>query len=214
MSIDYTGDPTTYHDIVQLPADGDNNDASNITAPFEACLDNIEYLKQLKHVQSSVQRQMRHAEYSSSQVTRSIVDGSVSGWQVNHPGPGDATVENIVFPIEVPQGATITQIRVTIDPANGHGGLPASMPRWELLTETATGVATLADSQTDTSANAAAFDANHTIQKTISVGPVNNATTRYTLKFFSEAGANSLTGLRVTSVLVTFNMTILDEGAA
>lgn len=212
MSIDYIGDPTTYHDIVELPTDGDDRDAACVTAPFEACLDNIEYVKQRKNVSTAVVKWLENAQWQGTQWTPLRASGSKGGWASEH-SDGSATVEQNVFDVDIPHNSTITQVQAYIDPGTGHGALPASMPRWELQAHAPHGNISVLDSQTDTSGNVAAYEADHTIAKASLSHTVNRDTTRYKVVVFCEAGANSKTGFVLEGVKVTFNTTHIDQRA-
>lgn len=212
MPVDYTPAPSTYHDVVQLMSDGDNNDASNFSSPLEAALDNAAYIKNLNHV-ATVTRWMRNARWNADQWVELNVIGAEGGWVAAHVNDS-ATVEVLFIPVEIPQSSTITQVQIHVDPGTTHPNLPAVMPRWELQSWAPPGFITLLESETDSSANVAAFEAPHTIGKIVSVGPINSTTTLYRLAVYCEAGANSRTAFRVTGARITFTTTKVDEGGA
>jgi len=120
----------------------------------------------------------------------------------------------VVVPLDVPDGATITAYSVYIDPAGGHGALPAAMPQI-LLSSTA--VATNSNSvhktTIDSSANVAAYEPFHAISDTISL-VVDRAARRYFIVLQSEGGANALAGLVYIGGTVTFTVTNYDDGAS
>lgn len=211
MSSPYAGNPALFPATYLIPSDGDPRNAVSVNVAFEALGDRTAYLQALNSP-ATLTRQMRHAEYLSDW-TRICDSAAVSGWQCTHLADA-AGVKVIFFPVEVPQGSTIIQVQVTVSPGGPHPALPAGMPRWEMYSETPSGTAVLADSLTDGSATVGAYEANHTIIKTVSIGTVDNQTSRYLLKFYGEAGANSRTSLRVTGVRVVYNILKLDPGGS
>ena len=105
-----------------------------------------------------------------------------------------ATSDTVDFVIDVPDGSTITQISVTIDP-DAHGSLPATMPEVRLVrVNVTTGASVDIGTHSDTSADAAAFSAAHTITLSALSEVVDRSAYYYMVRFAQEAGAGSIDG--------------------
>lgn len=108
--------------------------------------------------------------------------------------------------IQLPHGVTLNSLSVRIDPAGGHVGLPAIMPQ---LTFKARSAATFAAAisdivAVDTSANVAAYQANHLITMSSINHVVDASANQYIIVFDSEGGANSLSGLEMLGITATW----------
>lgn len=113
----------------------------------------------------------------------------------------------LMMDLDVPPGATLTQINAAVDGDAGgsgaHGALPATMPALTLFAiDPVTGVPVTTDTQSDTAPNAAAYDAGHLI--VLAVSRIVDQTKRYVLQFSGETGANSQLGLTLTGIQLSW----------
>lgn len=122
--------------------------------------------------------------------------------------------------IEVPHGATITNISARVQPVF-HGTLPAVMPRIYLMRkplEAGTfGTVSSVQSAVDSSANTTAYNAAHSISMTLSGGGhvVDRAAYAYFVRFEGESGTGDEDQLEFHGVSVTYSTGVArDPGAA
>jgi hypothetical protein len=121
------------------------------------------------------------------------------------------STETFSYLADVPDGATITSVTVTIDPPSSHVGLPASMPKIHLyrfnvntrtktLITTYTDVATLPDYE------------NQRLIQTATVSTTRDAATDvYVVLLEGEDGANALNGLQFAAPVVHYTRGKLGE---
>jgi hypothetical protein len=114
------------------------------------------------------------------------------------------TTDTFSYLADVPDGATITSIIVTVDPPAAHGGEPASKPKiylykFDVLTRTKTLVTTYTDV-----AVLPDYENSRLIQ-TATVSTTRDATSDvFTVLLEGESGANSLNGLQFAAPIVEF----------
>lgn len=134
--------------------------------------------------------------------------GANSNWVITGtPAPLATTLFTGANPLLLPlpplvAGCLIRSFNVVFIGATGHGGLPATMPKVELVNYNSSAVLgsagalpeTILDSQVDTSPNVAAFQLWHNIGKTLGSPAAYNPTAAWYLKVTSETGANALAG--------------------
>ena len=113
--------------------------------------------------------------------------------------------DKCAFILDLPEGYTLTDLEVWIQPPGAHGGLPATMPRFTLTrVDRNTGTATLIDTEIDGSGSVGAYEAYHSIHMVIGGGEViNRATRKYVLNFTAETDANALAGTLVGMIART-----------
>lgn len=112
------------------------------------------------------------------------------------------STNEIVFDIPVtPASGIVTTIEVFITGAGGHAALPGTMPRITYVRRDQSGVATL-DQATDSSANTAAYQANHKIEITGLSRAVSGFAQQIRVR--GESGSNSLPDMQVTAIFYTF----------
>ena len=113
--------------------------------------------------------------------------------------------EWVVFAVPMlPPSATITEVQMVIEPSLLHGALPAQMPQIRLVRYTASGTRVVVGTQADTSASTAAYEAQHTT----TLATTETAAGRwYVIEICGEYGANSLTGMQLDSVILTYTTT-------
>jgi hypothetical protein len=113
----------------------------------------------------------------------------------------------------LPDGATLNSVAVWIDPANGHAGLPVTMPRIDVESidpDHASPITVLANA-TDTSANAAAFDALHAITASGIAHTASPSTVGYRVTLWTESGGNAMSACIVRGAIINFTCARLDE---
>lgn len=128
-----------------------------------------------------------------------MVDGTVgqAGTTTN--------TEWVVFAVPMlPPSATITQVQMVTAPNLLHSALPEQMPQIRLVRYTATGARTVVGTQADTSASTAAYETQHTT----TLATTETAAGRwYVIEICGEYGANSVTGMQLDSVILTYTTT-------
>jgi hypothetical protein len=130
----------------------------------------------------------------------SFVTGNNSGLIQSATNGGD----KCAFILDLPEGYTLSDLEVWIQPPGGHGGLPATMPRFTLTrVDRNTGVATLIDTEIDASGSVPAYEAYHSIQMGGLAEVINRATRKYVLNFVAEADANALAGTTIGMIART-----------
>ena len=104
----------------------------------------------------------------------------------------------------VPLASAITEITAYIEGYAGHADLPAVMPSVSLVYQALDGSATtLSGSQSDTSATTGAYQTVHAVTLTgLNIQPTNYP---WEILITSESGANSVTGMAVYSVGITWS---------
>lgn len=114
-----------------------------------------------------------------------------------------STAAYLVWGLPYPNAALVS-FEVTIDPAPGHGGLPAVMPQVE-LGYVGTGGPTIIDTQVDASGSVGAYEAEHTITLTLgSPEAIDNAARQYFVRLRGESSTNSVAGTTLTLARAVF----------
>jgi hypothetical protein len=115
------------------------------------------------------------------------------------------SAEWVVFAVPMlPPSATITEVQMVTEPSLLHGALPAQMPQIRLVRYTATGSRTVVGTQADTSASTVIYE----VQHTTTLATAETAAARwYVVEICGEYGANSLTGMQLDSVTLTYTTT-------
>ena len=113
--------------------------------------------------------------------------------------------DKCAFILDLPEGYTLTDLEVWIQPPGAHGALPGTMPRFTLTrVDRNTGAATLIDTEIDGSGSVGAYEAYHSIHMVIAGGEViNRATRKYVLNFTAETDANALAGTLIGMIART-----------
>lgn len=114
-------------------------------------------------------------------------------------------------PLRLPVGAELTEITMSIHGASGHSAsAPATLPRIELHVQVpGVNTTTNAGGTTDTYSSAAAYQAAHSVTRSLSVTVLANRI--YWARIRNENGANAVAGMRVASVRATCSITAQDE---
>jgi hypothetical protein len=118
----------------------------------------------------------------------------------------------LYFPLKAPKGQTITAFEITIDPAGGHGALPATMPVVQLVkTDRSTGVLSIVSTVTDSASNVGAYETAHSFGGSGLTEVATPDTHRYGIRLTSETGANAVAGLVAHRPSVTYTRTWIGE---
>lgn len=189
--------------------------------PFEELADDVSRLANGGVIQQAINRILQRAQWSP------LNTGETQVWALQ----GDAGVSlnwsqiaisggslSLWFELDVPSGAQLTSVAAYLKGAGAHSALPATMPKLELFKQSDSGsgpIRTTVFSVTDSSANAAAYDAHHVISAVGLTEAIQRNTYLYKLRITGEAGANALSGLSCPLVSVSFlTGTADDRGAA
>lgn len=202
----YTPDPTNNPAAIRYVEDGDAPTEANFFATTKDLADKI------------ANTQDAPGDHAVSATP--LFD--LSKWQIFGAGridslagnAGGVVNEHVLWGLgDLPQGVSITQVSVSINPSNGGnhgafpGGKPAQMPSVSLIKVLhSTGAATTVETGTDSSSTQAAYEAQHTITHTLATPEVvDRALYSYFIRFQQEGGANSNdTGMQVLSARVTW----------
>lgn len=143
--------------------------------------------------------------------TMLVATGAVFGWE--HHISTEMTWEQndvtaawgIMFPLAVRPGDTLIDLFVGINPENGHGALPATMPQIQIVRAALDGSLTPLATRADTSASTGTYEPDHFIvlsNASIDSGamPILANDSPIYVIVQGEAGANSIAGLEVTSL--------------
>jgi hypothetical protein len=125
--------------------------------------------------------------------------------------PSDATT-NLRYECDIPPGASVVTVSVWIDPAAGHGGIPANRPAlvvWIYDSDTATSPQTGATAVA-TNASVAAYEARQLL--TVTAGANTLAVPQKVIcQVYGESGANFVAGLVVDEPSFTFSTSQMNE---
>jgi hypothetical protein len=110
-------------------------------------------------------------------------------------------------------GATLTKIDMSIDPANGRAGNLGTCPKFEIFTQTTAGVTASLGTSTDATAGVIpAYEAIHNLTKSGLASVIDTTTYAYWLVVTGESGANYTQNLLYLGVLATMTVTEYSEG--
>lgn len=145
-----------------------------------------------------------------------ITNGSDSGAELMGIDMAVDSTRDVI--IELPNGSTVTSLTIYIDPET-HASLPGTMPTARLKRlDTAGSETNVSDLATDSSANAGAYSAAHTIVVNQQSGAplslvIDNSLYTYRLTITGESGANKDI-FALSAVTSLFSVTEQDDGAS
>lgn len=201
-------DDDTFEGTLTVPEDGDDANASTVQIPFQESLNQLAFLR----------KRIIGASEDIIVVPVHIMNGYTSGgWSINHTSTigtistafmywlsSSATAVQFIVPVYgVPGFGRIREVGVYLEGATGHAGLPATMPKVELI-KFVDSTTTLVGEQSDTSANTTAYEARHSILLsglTHSIDPL----AAYFIRFTNEGSTNAATGLRVDRMTIGYS---------
>lgn len=112
---------------------------------------------------------------------------------------------SLVIPLQVPNGATLTEVEVRITGAAAHAGLPGTMPSIIVRRfDTSSGLGFTLGSATDSSGTVGAFQSSHSITVSGLSHTIDRTINRYYVQLIAENGANALVGATFEWVKVTW----------
>ncbi len=115
------------------------------------------------------------------------------------------------WPLDLPHGQVLTEVKAYLAPAGGHGGNVATPPKVILEYHTPS-TATTADLGTTTDPGVLpAYEVAHTLAVSGLTHTIDRSLNRYFLKIFAEAGANAAANLLILGVEFTFTRTTIGE---
>lgn len=194
-------------------ADGEQPDAASIKVTSEDVYDRLEYLYDGENVETVTKSYgWTEALFEPSEYSRNVASGALQH--------DDVSSGNLfaLWPLRIPVGAEISQLVARLNPAGGHGALPAAMPELTLWRQTLNspgfdGLPSLLDTEVDGSASVVAYEAAHSITMS-SIGHTVEAGYIYYARFEGESSTNAVVGTLVYGLQVTFTTDGRDGGAA
>ena len=217
MSSPYTPTPTPLPATIDVPDDGDLEDASSVNVPSETSLDAIANLE-LPQKNPSESPPIASRDLNIAQ--RGMVWFDPAEWFLTAARPipeaiGASATFYIRMDLTFPHGSTVKEFYVYILPTSGHGALPGTMPSWTMYEKNMiTGAETPVDSKADTSVNVAAYEVYHPIGHHVTVPFVADREKRYFIVFNNEGGANSDSNLQFHGAVSVCTVTSIDVGAS
>jgi hypothetical protein len=235
MAEEYTTVAAAADATLTMVEDGDALTAASVRAGMEETGDAVERLQELVNPGESdtgtltAVKQIGFGEILYLDPTNGTIDtfGTV-GQGVGNVSNTPAAIGNAFTLItditcEIPDGATLTQVAVLIAGGTTSGGVvPANMPRIRVFTQTMDETAAAPpfveqESQTDTVATQALWQAKHWFSCAVSPGLVadRGATgRRFYVDLRGEYGANVTQSARYLGFRVSFSYDIIDPVAA
>ncbi len=196
---------STFETNVVGPDNGDAIDAPSVRNGLQDLANRTTFLGE--SIQGQFTLDPVFLDGSSFQLNPTFTSGV---WDENHVVQQTAlaaTIEGlVVYAIPAPaipgtNAYQITQVRVGIDPAGGHGALPARLPRIRFCRVTG-GALTVLHTTVDPSASVPVYEAGHEIVTAgLSEDFVDGST--YFVAFSGEQGANAVDGLVVRNARCT-----------
>jgi hypothetical protein len=151
------------------------------------------------------------ASRSITRVQSALPDRTSATWSIDAQGTPFQAANNtnpLIFPLRVPNGATLTSVQVGIIPTGGHGGAP-TMPAVQIGYSTSAGFTTLGTTVDPTVFGS--YEVAHEFGPTGLSHVVDRSARRYVAIVVGETGANYVAGLSVMCVKCTYTITEYDE---
>ena len=207
--ITYSGSPTN-HPSIDVPEGTDVVNIADVTAALEKLRDGAEFTR--LNGNATVAAVNRCLPLMNAVIDTTIAAAPYWYFTNRVVIQGDTTGAAVLWlELDLPAGVTITQLLLTVDGNGGganHSSLPATLPAVSLIiVNPNSGAAFTTDTQSDTSANLAAYEAAHFIQ--LDVTRVVAADRRHLIKIQGETGANS-----VAASLALFGLQISYDAVA
>ncbi|XXX79179.1 hypothetical protein WMF30_10435 [Sorangium sp. So ce134] len=142
---------------------------------------------------------------------------NASVWTIGITGNAEqasSTVANLIYWLDIPNGATLTAVSVDVTGATGHSSLPTGTDRAHIevgYVSSPSGGGGLGV-QYDASASVEDYEEAHQITLSVSSHVVNRTSNRYYALVRGERGGNYVAGLQVRNVRCTFTPASYDPG--
>lgn len=228
MPTTYSGDPTSYPTAITIPSDGDPKPAASILVAVEGIADRTANLaaprfdatKTYGLASRTIKRKRSAFPVFVSPSDFAILVGTGYAGLV---GTNVATLAYCFYPIDVPNGATILNVSLWVRAAPFGtyaafpGVEPGTYPKIQLMqTNVETGTQTSLAASFDTLFSphtVAGYQASHAIVISGTFGPIDTTTTKLSLLFSSEFGANAQAGMVLYGVETSYTVAEQDPGA-
>jgi hypothetical protein len=182
---------------LRVPDDGDKRKAAIYAAALEAAANALEWIRY--RLPNNDGGTAAHT-FVPSVADRWIINSTTLAWATNllATNPENGAHAYMEF-FDVPNGVRITSATVTLDPADTHAGLPASLPVLTLRAKNlATGTVTTLGTAKDGSTSLAAYQARHSVTLTVAGGFVfDKSVHKLVAQVDAEQGTNAKFGLSV-----------------
>jgi hypothetical protein len=202
-----------------LPDDGDAATAASVDVPFETVIRDL--------ARSLINRKI--VQVATSQIltdgTPAPAAGSTSLWTFNDglwtvqttQANNTGRVNNLMFPMRLPDGCQLTSVTARITPAGGHGALPANMPLLEIMKyDKAAGTFSTPANNVDGASPVASYNVQHTFSVAVGNMPggvamtIDRANYTYWARFVCEFGANNLGPFTLNHIEAFFSTAAID----
>lgn len=122
-------------------------------------------------------------------------------------------VSTFHYVLPVPNGAILTNVKVYLKGASGHGALPAIMPSMTITARNITtgAVTTVLASTPDGSASTAAYEAAHSIDSGVLATTVDRTVKAYVVSVTTEGSTNAASGAKFYGVQATWTRSTMGD---
>lgn len=200
-----------YAASLSIPADGEGVSAASVALYVQEIANRLEFIRQRTPGTNPSTNIMNVGKPAGD----SLLTAGSTVWQANFTASSTPVINNLVIsstevficPIFLAAGTVIRNFSAILRGAGAHVGLPAVMPKIELVKldyagYIGAGVAppyAAVDSQSDISGTTAAYQLAHTVSKTLAAPQTVGANEAWALRMTGESGANALIGLQWVS---------------
>lgn len=144
------------------------------------------------------------AQFDSSQWTSFFINSGDPQYQT----PVKTSAIPLVFEFDLPDGITIEQVSLRVEPDNSHVALPNVMPRFDVyLADNSTGNKTLLVTGTDASVDATAYNLPHNITATVASVAFGAWKNSLYVRVYGESGVDAVNNFISCVPIVEFNRT-------
>lgn len=122
-------------------------------------------------------------------------------------------VSTFHYVLPVPNGAILTDVKVYLKGATGHGGLPAIMPSMTITARNITtgAVTTVLASTPDSSGSTGAYEAVHSIDSGVLNTTVDRTVKAYVVSVTTEGSTNAMSGAKYYGVQATWTRSTMGD---
>lgn len=199
-----------YGASLSIPADGEAVSSASVLLYMQEVANRLEFLRQRLPGANPVANILNIGRFAAD----AIILPSSTVWARSFSNVFAPVVNNLVLsstevflmPIPLVAGTVIRNFAAIARGAGAHAGLPAVMPKVELVKLDGLGYLgaavapsyTSVDNQSDTSGTTAAYQVAHLITKTLGAPQTVGVNEAWALRMTGESGANALIGLQWT----------------